>query len=81
MRIRQAHVVLSSMLEHILRHSAAARMIRTRWPPKAVQQVLGHASASFTLTVYGHMFDDDLDALEQTSRCTSAVRVIGTSAE
>ena len=48
---------------HVLRHSAAARMIRAVWPAKAVQQVLGHASASFTLTVYGHLFDDDLDEL------------------
>jgi hypothetical protein len=25
--------------------------------------VLGHRRASFSLTVYGHLFDDDLDAL------------------
>jgi integrase len=70
---------------HVLRHSAAARMIRAGWPAKAVQQVLGHASASFTLTVYGHLFDDDLDelaaALDGTSRGTSAVRAIGAKAE
>jgi hypothetical protein len=24
---------------------------------------MGHASAAFTLTVYGHLFDADLDAL------------------
>ena len=70
---------------HVLRHSAAARMIRAAWPAKAVQQVLGHASASFTLTVYGHLFDDDLDelaaALDITSRGTSAVRAIGARTE
>ncbi len=27
-----------------------------------MQTILGHASAAFTLTVYGHMFDEDLDA-------------------
>lgn len=48
---------------HVLRHSAAARMIKAGWEPKAVQSVLGHQSAAFTLTVYGHLFDDDLDAL------------------
>jgi hypothetical protein len=27
--------------------------------------VLGHASAAFTLTVYGHIFDADLDDLAE----------------
>lgn len=61
----------------VLRHSAAAGMIRAGWSAKAVQQVLGHGSAAFTLTVYAHLFDDDLDALadalERSSRGTSAV--------
>lgn len=30
---------------------------------KAVQSVLGHANAGFTLSVYGHVFDADLDDL------------------
>lgn len=46
-----------------LRHSAAAAMIRAGAPAKTVQTVLGHASAAFTLTVYGHIFDADLDDL------------------
>jgi integrase len=48
---------------HVLRHSAAARMIAAGASPKAVQTVLGHANAGFTLSVYGHMFDADLDDL------------------
>jgi integrase len=48
---------------HVLRHSAAARMIAAGASPKAVQTILGHGSAAFTLTVYGHLFDADLDAL------------------
>lgn len=48
---------------HALRHSAAARMISAGASPKAVQSILGHRSAAFTLTVYGHLFDEDLDAL------------------
>ena len=47
----------------MLRHSAAARMIGAGASPKAVQVVLGHRSAAFTLTVYGHLFDADLDDL------------------
>lgn len=48
---------------HVLRHSAAARMIGAGASAKAVQVVLGHRSAAFTLTVYGHLFDADLDEL------------------
>ncbi len=48
---------------HALRHSAAARMIGAGWSPVAVQRVMGHASAAFTLTFYGHLFEDDLDEL------------------
>jgi hypothetical protein len=38
-------------------------MIQAGASPKAVQTVLGHRSAAFTLTTYGHMFDADLDDL------------------
>ena len=48
---------------HVLRHSAAARMIQAGASPKAVQVILGHRSAAFTLSVYGHLFDADLDDL------------------
>jgi integrase len=50
---------------HVLRHSAAAAMIHAGASPKTVQTVLGHASAAFTLTVYGHIFDADLDDLAE----------------
>jgi integrase len=50
---------------HSLRHSAAAGMISAGASAKAVQSVLGHGSAAFTLTVYGHLLDDDLDALAE----------------
>jgi integrase len=57
---------------HVLRHSAAAALIHSGAPPKAVQQILGHRSAAFTLTVYGHIFEADLDKvaddLEQMMR-------------
>ena len=47
---------------------------------KAVQSALGHGSAAFTLTVYGHLFDDDLDelatALDAVSRRTGAVQSV-----
>jgi integrase len=53
-------------------------MIGAGWTPKRVQTTLGHASIAFSLTVYGHLFDDDADeaaeALDQLSRPTSAVQ-------
>jgi len=61
---------------HSLRHSAAARMISAGASPKAVQSIMGHRSAAFTLTVYGHLFDEDLDALAirlDTPRATGAL--------
>ncbi len=48
---------------HVLRHSAAARMIAADASAKTLQKVLGHRSAAFSYTVYGHLFDADLDAL------------------
>jgi site-specific recombinase XerD len=63
---------------HALRHSAAARMIAAGWSPTAVQRALGHRSASFTLTTYGHLFDTDWDdlgaALYSFPRRTGAVQ-------
>jgi integrase len=58
---------------HALRHSAAARMISAGASPKAVQSIMGHRSAAFTLTVYGHLFDEDLDALAKRMDARSAV--------
>jgi integrase len=46
-----------------LRHTAASLMIREGASIKAVQKQLGHATASITLDVYGHLFPDELDAL------------------
>jgi len=57
---------------HVLRHSAAARMIAAGASPKAVQTVLGHGSAAFTLTVYGHLFDADLDDLAERLDVTAS---------
>jgi integrase len=50
---------------HVLRHSAAAAMIRAGASPKALQVILGHQSAGFTLSVYGHVFEQDMTELAQ----------------
>lgn len=50
---------------HVLRHSAAAALIRAGASPKALQTILGHQSAGFTLSVYGHVFEQDMAELAQ----------------
>jgi integrase len=62
---------------HVLRHSAAAAMIAAGTSPKAVQQVLGHGSAAFTLTVYGHLFESDLDRLAEALDLSRSVYETG----
>ncbi len=61
---------------HELRHTAASLMIASGASIKAVQRQLGHASAAMTLDRYGHLYDDDLDALsgalEELRRAWSA---------
>lgn len=61
--VRSAKVPKIGM--HVLRHSAAAAMIRAGASPKTLQTILGHKSAGFTLSVYGHVFDEDMDALAE----------------
>ena len=46
---------------HDLRHTAASLAISAGANVKAVQRMLGHASASMTLDVYAELFEDDLD--------------------
>ncbi|HEY3016224.1 MAG TPA: site-specific integrase, partial [Nocardioides sp.] len=48
---------------HDLRHTAASLAIAAGANVKAVQQMLGHASAAMTLDVYAGLFGDDLDAV------------------
>ncbi|WP_323985938.1 tyrosine-type recombinase/integrase [Microbacterium plantarum] len=48
---------------HDLRHTAASLAVSSGANVKAVQRMLGHASAAMTLDVYADLFDDDLDAV------------------
>jgi integrase len=51
------------MSPHDLRHTAASLAVSAGANVKAVQRMLGHASAAMTLDVYADLFDDDLDAV------------------
>ncbi len=66
---------LEGLYPHELRHTAASLAITSGASVKAVQRMLGHASATLTLDRYGHLFPDELDAL--ASRLDDAMREIG----
>jgi integrase len=48
---------------HDLRHTAASLAVSAGANVKAVQRMLGHASAAMTLDIYADLFDDDLEAV------------------
>jgi integrase len=54
-------VGLEGLTPHELRHTAASLAVCAGANVKAVQRMLGHASAAVTLDVYADLFDDDLD--------------------
>lgn len=60
-----AAVGLKDLSPHDLRHTAASLAIASGANVKAVQRMLGHASAAMTLDVYAGLFADDLDSVAQ----------------
>lgn len=73
---------LPDVTPHELRHTCASLLIAIGEHPKSVSAQLGHASVSFTLDTYGHLFDghmdESMDALDRQHRETpDSVRRIG----
>ena len=56
-------VGLPGLTPHELRHTAASLAVSAGANVKAVQRMLGHASAAVTLDRYADLFEDDLDAV------------------
>ena len=54
---------LAPLIIHDLRDTAASLAISAGASIKAVQRMLGHASAAMTLDVYGGLFTEDLEEL------------------
>jgi integrase len=73
-------VGLGGLTPHELRHTAASLAISAGANVKAVQRMLGQASAAVTLDVYSDLFDSDLDAvseaLDHAIRRASVVKVL-----
>ena len=36
-------------------------MIQAEYPPKMLQEIMGHASITTTLDLYGHLYPGDMD--------------------
>ena len=64
-RCRAADADFPRVTPHDLRHTAASLAISAGANVKAVQRMLGHASAAMTLDTYADLFDDDLDAVAE----------------
>ncbi len=62
-RVRAEDPDFPRITPHDLRHTAASLAIAAGANVKAVQRMLGHASAAMTLDVYTDLFDDDLDGV------------------
>lgn len=60
-----ARAGLTGLTPHELRHTAASLAVAAGANVKAVQLMLGHASAAMTLDVYAGLFADDLDAVAE----------------
>lgn len=68
---------LPTMTIHDLRHTAASLAVSAGANVKAVQRMLGHASAAMTLDTYSDLFDDDLDAVaDHLDRAASSAMVL-----
>ncbi|MEQ7124374.1 site-specific integrase [Actinopolymorpha sp. B11F2] len=63
---------LDGLTIHGMRHTAASLYISAGTPPKVVQQILGHASITITMDLYGHLYADEMDTwaarLDKTAR-------------
>ena len=62
---------------HDLRHTAASLMIQAGYPPKMLQEIMGHASITTTLDLYGHLYPGDMD--RYADRLDSAAEEAGTA--
>jgi integrase len=76
-RSRQEDETFPDVTPHDLRHTAASIAISAGANPKAVQRMLGHASAAMTLDTYADLFEDDLDAVSERMDKVRAAAFVG----
>src|SRR3954452_3922574 len=59
---------LEGLVPHELRHTAASLAVSSGANVKAVQRMLGHASAAMTLDTYADLFDEVAERLDLAAR-------------
>lgn len=74
-RAREKDPTIPALTPHDLRHTAASLAVSSGAHVKAVQRMLGHASAAMTLDVYADLFDDDLEAVAQAMSAARSAAV------
>ncbi len=58
----RAHAGLNDRFRvHDLKHTAASLMIQAGYRPKMLQEIMGHASITTTLDLYGHLYPGEMD--------------------
>lgn len=68
---------IPQMTLHDLRHTAASLAVSAGANVKAIQRMLGHASAAMTLDIYADLFDDDLDDVSARLDDAATKSVVG----
>lgn len=76
-RAQEKNSSFPSVTPHDLRHTAASLAISAGANVKAVQRMLGHASAAMTLDTYADLFEDDLDEVSNRLDEMRARAVVG----
>ena len=82
--IRRRAKLADGVSLHSLRHTYASLLIRNGENPKYVSRQVGHASTSFTMDTYGHLFqttsEEAMRRLEATAppNVRPSLRVVGT---
>jgi integrase len=67
--------IMPRVTPHDLRHTAASLAISAGANVKAVQRMLGHASAAMTLDRYADLFEDDLDSVAEALDAARRIRL------
>ncbi|MGO9100437.1 MAG: tyrosine-type recombinase/integrase [Mycobacterium sp.] len=70
---------LPRLTPHELRHTAASLAVSAGANVKAVQRMLGHASAAMTLDLYADLFDDDLEAVAVALDAARSREIVATA--
>lgn len=77
-RDEEEPAVMQRATPHDFRHTAASLAISAGANVKAVQRMLGHASAAMTLDTYADLFEDDLDDVAAALHVARSAAIVAT---